>query len=178
MAQDAYGLELTTSSDDAAAAWDRAVAASLEHRLIASKHVKAALEHDPDFVMALCFRGAMILMIGSNQVHGKAGEAAARARQLASNATRREQMHVSGLEHWLAGNNKKACAVWQEILDQWPADMLALRFHHHGSFWSGDRKGLLSAPHGAPHFQLAISSENLWSYPQSFISVLRVRSKA
>ena len=57
-------------------------------------------------------------------------------------------MHVSGLEHWLAGNNKKACAVWQEILDQWPADMLALRFHHHGSFWSGDRKGLLSAPHG------------------------------
>jgi tetratricopeptide (TPR) repeat protein len=146
MPQGAYGLELTTSSDEAAAAWDKAVTASLEHRLEASAHVKAALEADPDFVMALCFRSAMMLMIGSNAVHGKVAGTLTRASKLAPKATRREQMHVAALEHWLAGDYSRACPVWQEILDEWPRDILALRFHHHGSFWSGNRKGLLGAP--------------------------------
>ena len=58
-------------------------------------------------------------------------------------------MHVVALELWLAGNQSKACGVWQEILDQWPGDILALRLHHNGSFWTGDAKGLLGAPQGA-----------------------------
>ncbi|MCH8238664.1 MAG: hypothetical protein IIB62_01190, partial [Proteobacteria bacterium] len=71
MAQDAFGLELTTSSDDAAAALDTAIFHSLESRLSAAEHTKAALEADPEFVMGLCMRAAMFLHIGSNQVHGK-----------------------------------------------------------------------------------------------------------
>ena len=47
---------------------------SLEHRLSASERVKEALDADPDCVMALMFRGAMMLMIGTNQVHGKVAD--------------------------------------------------------------------------------------------------------
>ena len=144
--QDSFGLKLTTCSDAAAAAWDRAVSESLEHRLSASERVKEALEADPDCVMAVVFRGAMMLMIGTNQVHGKVAEIVARAKQLSSSATPREQMHVAALEHWSNGETTKARAVWQEIVGQWPADLVALRMHHHASFWSGDRKDLLSAP--------------------------------
>ncbi|MFQ5626574.1 MAG: tetratricopeptide repeat protein, partial [Methyloligellaceae bacterium] len=98
--------------------------------------------------MGLCMRAAMMLQIGSNQVHSKIAGTLARARTLAKGATRREQMHVAALEHWLAGNLSKACKVWQELLDQWPADIMALRLHHNGSFWTGDREGLARAPAG------------------------------
>lgn len=146
MTQDAYGLDLTTDSDEAVSAWDTTIAASLEHRLIAADHVKAALQADPDFVMALCMRAGMMLQIGSNQVHPKIAETLARAKANEKGATRREQMHVAALEHWLAGNLSKACIVWEEILDQWPADIMALRLHHNGSFWTGNRDGLAKAP--------------------------------
>ena len=146
MTQDAYGLDLTTDSDEAVSAWDTTIAASLEHRLIAADHVKAALQADPDFVMALCMRAGMMLQIGSNQVHPKIAETLARAKANEKGATRREQMHVAALEHWLAGNLSKACKVWEELLDQWPADIMALRLHHNGSFWTGNRDALFKAP--------------------------------
>ena len=149
MTQDAYGLELTTISDDAAASWNAAFADTLEHRLVATEHAKAALEADPDFVMGLCMRASMLLQIGSNGVHPKIAGTLAKAKTHEKSATRREQMHVAALELWLAGNLSKATSLWQEILDQWPTDMMALKMHHNGSFWTGDRKGLASAPAAA-----------------------------
>lgn len=122
------------------------MAESLEHRLSAAEHVKAALQADPEFVMGLCMRAGMMLQIGSNQVHSKIAETLAKAKAHEKGATRREQMHVAGLELWLGGNQSKACKVWQELLDQWPADILALRLHHNGSFWTGNRDGLRKAP--------------------------------
>ena len=146
MPLDSFGLELTTVSDDAARAWDCAVAESLEHRLSASERVKEVLDADPDCVMALVFRGAMMLMIGTNRVEGKVADVLAHAKRVSGNATRREQMHVAALGHWLAGETNKARAVWREIVSEWPGDLVALRMHHHGSFWSGDRKELLAGP--------------------------------
>ena len=58
MTQDAYGLDLTTSNEDAAASWNAAFVDTLEHRLSAAEHVKAALAADPDFVMGLCMRAS------------------------------------------------------------------------------------------------------------------------
>ena len=146
MIEDAYGLDLATDSDDAAASWNAAFADTLEHRLSAADHVKAALAADPEFVMGLCMRASMLLQIGSNGVHPKIAETLAKARAHENGATPRERMHIAALEHWLGGNLTRACAVWQEILDQWPADMMALKMHHNGSFWTGNRQGLASAP--------------------------------
>jgi tetratricopeptide (TPR) repeat protein len=144
--EDAYGLNLTTISEDSAASWSAAFADSLEHRLIAAEHVKAALDADPDFVMGLCLRASMLMQIGSNGVHPKIAETLSLARAHEKSVSAREQMHIAALEHWLAGNLTKACAVWQEILDKWPADIMALRLHHNGSFWTGNRQGLADAP--------------------------------
>ncbi len=149
MPQDAYGLDLTTVSDDAAASWNAAFADSLEHRLSAADHVKAALKADPDFVMGLCMRANMLLQIGSNGVHPKIADTLSLAREHENGATPRERMHIAALELWLAGNLSKANIVWQEILDEWPTDMMALKLHHNASFWTGDRAGLASAPAAA-----------------------------
>lgn len=146
MGQDAFGLDITAGSDDAVAEWNAAVFDSLEHRLSAMERVKAALQADPHFVMGHCLRAAMLLQIGSNQVHAKIADTLNKAKSHAQGASLRENMHVRALEHWLAGNQSRACGVWQELLDQWPGDIVALRLHHNGCFWTGDRKGLAGAP--------------------------------
>lgn len=141
-----YDVELTTQSDAAADAIRAAVAESLEHRLSAMDRVNAALEADPDCVMALALRAAMMLQIGSNQVHPKIAATLEHAQKHAGAATRREQMHVEALRHWLAGNLTRASGVWQEVIDEWPNDILALRLHHNGCFWTGNREGLRKGP--------------------------------
>ena len=77
MQVDCRGLALTTSSADAAKNIDQAVTAYLDYRTTASGHVKAALEQDPAFVLALCFRGYFFLMLGE-QGAAAAGQADAR----------------------------------------------------------------------------------------------------
>ena len=56
MFEDAQGLRLTTTSADAATAFDAAVSDYLDYRSSAFVQLKAALTADPEFVMALCFR--------------------------------------------------------------------------------------------------------------------------
>lgn len=146
MTQPVYDVELTTSAPEAADALRTAVAESLEHRLSAMDHVKAALEADPECVMGLAMRAGMMLQIGTAQVHPKVAATLAHANRHAKGASRREQMHVAALEHWLAGNLTRAGGVWQEIVDDCPQDILALRLHHNASFWTGDRDRLRNAP--------------------------------
>ena len=146
MSNPVYNVELTTSDDAAADALRLAVAESLEHRLSAMEHVKTALEADPDFVMGLAVRAGMMMQIGSSAVHPKIASTLEHAAKHAGGATRREQMHVAALEHWLSGNLTQASGVWQEIIDECPNDILALRLHHNGSFWTGNREGLRKAP--------------------------------
>lgn len=146
MTETVYDIELTTSAPEAANALRAGVAESLEHRLSAMEHVKAALAADPDFVMGLAMRAGMMLQIGSAQVHPKIAETLAHANKHAKGAKRREQMHVAALDHWLAGNLTRAGDVWQEIIDECPQDILALRLHHNASFWTGDRDRLRNAP--------------------------------
>ena len=137
MAEDAFGLEVTTDSDEAAAAWSAAIVDFLESRLSASAHVKTALEADPHFVPALCFRGYFLMQLSTVQTAGKAAGVLKEAKAHAKGATAREQMHVAALEHWTQGRVGKACDVWEEILIDAPRDLLALRLHHFLSFWQG-----------------------------------------
>ncbi len=148
MQQDALGLEITTGSADAAAAYDRALFDFLEYRLATGDHVKAVLEADPDCMMGLCFRGYMLMQLGTNQVAGKVRQALDRARAAAGNATARERRHVEALAAWLDGRIAAACRHWGDILVEAPRDLLALRLHHFMSFWQGRRASLRDAPAG------------------------------
>lgn len=141
-----YDVDLTTSAPEAASALRQAIAESLEHRLSAMDHVKAALEADPEFVMGLAVRASMMMQIGSNAVHPKIAETLAKANKHAAGATRREQMHLAALEQWLSGNLGRATGIWQDIIDECPSDILALRLHHNGSFWTGNRDSLAKGP--------------------------------
>jgi tetratricopeptide (TPR) repeat protein len=137
MQVDSRGLELTTSSEAAAKHIDQAVTDYLDYRLTASGHVKAALEEDRAFVLAQCFRGYFLLMLENKAILPKVQQTLDEIRPNLAAATRRERLHVKALEAWAAGDIMKACFHWEEILTDFPLDLLALKLHHTMTFYTG-----------------------------------------
>jgi tetratricopeptide (TPR) repeat protein len=137
MQVDSRGLELTTSSESAAKSINQAVADYLDYRMTASAHVKAALDADPAFALAQCFRGYFLLMLETKAILPKVQQTLDEMRPHLGAATRREQLHANALQAWASGDIMKACLQWEEILTEAPRDLLALKLHHTMSFYAG-----------------------------------------
>jgi tetratricopeptide (TPR) repeat protein len=143
---DARGLNLTTDSAAAAAAFDAAVSDYFEYRLSAAERVKAVLAADPTFVMGQCLRGYFMLLIGSISTVPAARKALEQARSHAQLTTKREQMHVAALAAWCEGDTRRACSIWQQIVAETPTDLLAMRLDHFANFWRGEKHALRDVP--------------------------------
>ena len=125
MKQDERGLSLSTDSDEAVRLFDRAVEHFLKYHIDTMSLVAGAIAADPQFVMAHCLRGYLLLSAAnpanSQQI------AATLAAKKADAGTRRELQHVAAFEAWANGELDKSFAIWREILDEAPTDLLALR---------------------------------------------------
>jgi tetratricopeptide (TPR) repeat protein len=137
MQVDSRGLALTTSSQRAAKHIDQAVTDYLDYRLTPSGHVKAAIEDDPSFVLAQCIRGYFFLMLENKAILPRVQQILDAVRPNLGHATRREQLHVQALKAWAVGDIMKACFHWEEILTEFPLDLLALKLHHTMTFYTG-----------------------------------------
>ncbi len=137
MQSDSRGLELTTTSEDAAKHIDQAVDAYMDYRTTASAQVKKALDADPDFALAKCFRGYFLLMLENKAVLPKVQQVLDEIRPRLDALTQRERLHASALEAWAAGDIIKACLHWERLLTESPRDLLALKLHHTMSFYAG-----------------------------------------
>ena len=58
------------------------------------------------------------------------------------------------LARWLDGDPDAACAIWDQILDEHPHDILAFRLAHFLNFWSGRPEAMLAS---------VLSVERHWS---------------
>jgi len=134
---DARGLTLTTSSGDAAAAFDAAVADYLDYRSSAFGQLKAAITADPGFVMALCFRACFFQMMETTGVRPKVQGWLDDMQPLLGDVTERERAHVRAVQAWVDGDIIGATATWELILAEHPHDIIALKLHHYLTFWTG-----------------------------------------
>ena len=137
MLHDARGLRITCANQQALDIYDQALTDLWNYRINAPKVLKGAFEHDPEFPMAHIARGYVMSMLESVVVRPKmlAGVGAAREK-LAADATR-ERLHCDALEGLATGNIDSACSSWENILCEFPHDLLALKMHHHTAFWTG-----------------------------------------
>jgi hypothetical protein len=123
MLADRYGLTVSTASAAARDAYvagaDCILAATAGWR----EHLDHAIEADPSFALAhiALARGLFL-----NAEVKPAREAAARARELATTATPREQSHVNAIALPLEGKPVDAFTATSEHLAQWPRDAMAL----------------------------------------------------
>jgi len=138
MHHDDRGLALTTDSAEAAALFNRGINEYFEYRLSTGKTFKSVVEADPDFAFGHCLRGYLFMLFGTTAVHDAARGCLAAAEAKQDGATARERTHIAALAAWLTGNMEKTCGIWQEILVEYPTDLLALRLQNFANFWSGD----------------------------------------
>ena len=143
---DGQGLAVSVGNDTAVSAYNKAVTEWLDYKISSMRTLKQAIELEPDFCIAHCFRGYLLVTFNSAAVLPAAVASLTKARALAGAASEREQRHVAALRHLLEGAPHRACACWDEITADYPHDILALRMHHYTCFWSGYRQQLSALP--------------------------------
>jgi tetratricopeptide (TPR) repeat protein len=148
MQVDCRGLELTTSSADAAKHVDQAVTAFLDYRATVGAQVKSALEHDPNFVLAQCYRGYFFLMLENKALLPRVKQTLNDIAPHLEAATLRERLHGKALQAWAAGDIMGACLHWEEILTDSPLDLMALKLHHTMTFYTGRSQVMRSVVSG------------------------------
>jgi tetratricopeptide (TPR) repeat protein len=142
--QDLHGLPLSTSSAETAGLFNDAVLGFLKYRADAGRRAGKLIGADPDFAFGHTLRG-YFLQVPFHAGHlAAAGEELEKARSLSAGVTRREQAHIDALGTWVAGDIDATLDIWEQILAEYPLDVLAFRLHHFNAFWRGrpDRMGV------------------------------------
>ena len=126
MQRDERGLPLSTDGADAAALFDRAVEHYLKFYADTMALVGQMLAADPQFALGQCFKGYLLLS-ASNPAFRAEIEATLTAAEAGAASTERERRHVAALAAWAGGRLDRSFAIWREILDEHPTDLLAAR---------------------------------------------------
>lgn len=145
MRTDAQGLQLSTTRDDAATAFDAAVAIYLNFRTGLPRAVKTVLQADPDFALGHYLGGIGAMLAYDCRYVPAAAAALERARASAAGATPREQAHIAALAAWVGGRVDRAAGIWDAILTDHPRDILAFRLAHFANFWLGRPQEMLAS---------------------------------
>jgi tetratricopeptide (TPR) repeat protein len=137
MLTDAQGLALTASSSAAVHAFDYTVAGYLGYRADLPKRLEALLRDAPDMPMAQVLKG-YLMMLAFKQANLASARAALDVAELhAATVTPRERTHMAALAAWIRGDVESTLRTWEQILSQYPRDVLAFRLHHFTAFWMG-----------------------------------------
>ena len=145
MLRDQHGLTISTSSIEAATSFDRTVLAYLKYRADTPQHLARTLAADPAFGLAHCLTGYFAMLSYKLANVPVAAEAARTARAMAVKATARERAHVEALDAWIAGDIDRTLTIWDDIVAEHPADVLAFRLAHFNNFWLGRREAMLAS---------------------------------
>jgi tetratricopeptide (TPR) repeat protein len=137
MLTDCRGLEISCADQAALDIYEASLVDLWNYRLAAPKVLKGALEIDAQFPMAHIVRGYIMSMLESIVVRPKMMAAVEHVRATVDPASTRELLHADALEGLATGNTNKASASWEAILAEYPHDLLALKMHHHSTFWTG-----------------------------------------
>ena len=141
---DAFGLSMSAAGDAAAKAYDELVDAYLGFRRDTGDLLKEALAVDDRMVMAHVLKGYFYLLFCDPRLDARVTRAldSARAAAGAVAPNEREQHHIAALQAWAARDLLRATSLWEDILLQWPRDIVALRLAHFTHFYSGDARKL------------------------------------
>jgi tetratricopeptide (TPR) repeat protein len=132
--KDHYGNPLSSASRAAVDDYDRGVRGLLGFSADIIDSFRAALEADPDFVLARAAL-AVSLYLAEKIPEGRAemDKAAAAAASLPP----RERRHVEALALWVAGRANDAISLIKENLVDSPRDMLLMQRLYYIYFWQG-----------------------------------------
>ena len=135
---DARGLPLSGIDAKGAEQFEAIITDSYYYRLGVQDRLDALLQAHPDFALGHVFRGYSLMTDGLTSSHAKA----ATHLQLAQKAavTPRERLHQEALRAWLVQDPLARGLAFEQILADWPLDLLAFRQHTGTLFWMGNKQ--------------------------------------
>ena len=136
--KDAYGNTVSSVSRAAVDAYDQGVRGLLGFSADIIDSFRAALEADPDFVLARAALGVSLYLAEKMPEGRTEMERAATAAVAGSGSlTPRETRHVEALALWVAGRSGDAIPLIKEVLAGHPRDMLLMQRLYYIYFWQG-----------------------------------------
>jgi tetratricopeptide (TPR) repeat protein len=152
---DSRGLSLTAPGSAAVERFDALMNDLYYYRLGIQDRLVALLEEFPEFPLAHVLLGFSLMTEGTLEAPPKARACLAKAEALPAN--RRERLHQEALRAWIAQDCSARAAAWEQILMEWPIDLLAFRQYTGTLFWSGDKRHQAEVTMGmAPHWDSGI----------------------
>jgi tetratricopeptide (TPR) repeat protein len=135
---DGRGLSLSGANAAAIARFDALIDDLYYYRLGVQDRLDALLQEFPEFALAHVLKGYSLMTEGTLDAHPKARAHLLQAEALPANS--RERLHQEALRAWIAQDSTARVAAWEQILVEWPLDLLALRQHTGALFWTGDKR--------------------------------------
>lgn len=143
MNHDKRGLPLSTDSAEATSLFDRAVEQYLRFHIDAMPLIGQAIAADPNFALPHCLKGYLMLSAANPAFRAEIAASLAAAEAGAEGASERERLHVAALSAWAGGGLDRAFAIWGDILDAHPTDLMALRIRDTSWFRYGQTAKIL-----------------------------------
>ncbi len=141
--EDRRGLKTTVANRQALEHYDDALQQLLSHRGDPLESINAAIEEDPDFVMAYCVRARCETGMAEGGWTDQLIATVNGAKRAAEkHATDRERMHIDAIEAWANGYFQKSLGFLEIILREHPRDIYALQFAHHMDLNTGNSASL------------------------------------
>ena len=148
---DVRGLPLTAPNSAAVQRFDDLMNDLYYYRLGVQDRLVALLEEFPEFPLAHVLLGFSLMTEGTLDAVPKARACLAKSEALP--ASRRERLHQEALRAWIAQDHSARAAAWEQVLMEWPHDLLAFRQYTGTLFWSGDKRHQAEVTMGqAPHW--------------------------
>nr|XP_020641427.1 tetratricopeptide repeat protein 38 [Pogona vitticeps] len=175
--QDA-GLVLSTTSNEACKMYDAALTQYVtwknDKSLGGLEGCLSKLQTaDPNFAMGHVIANGLVLIgTGSSvRLDRKLDEAVKKMVALSQSQplTEREKLHVSAVELFAKGQLPGACDTWEQILQNHPTDLLALKFAHDVYFYLGHLIPMRDSvarvyPHWTPDLPLSSYVKGIYSF--------------
>jgi hypothetical protein len=146
MAEDRFGMELSSHNSAAITSFDQALDAFLKHEPGALDHLATALQADPDFAAAHAIKGLFHILQAREEPAVLAGNALAAAIRTAQaqTLTHGEQVLAPALAAGCKGQWMKAADILEAGLDPQKPHAPTIKIAHSLRFMAGDVGGLLT----------------------------------
>jgi tetratricopeptide (TPR) repeat protein len=142
LARDGQGLELSNADAAAVAALDfvREEWLAFGNRLA---EFIAVADREEKCAMLPLIAANLVLSMNSTDGFEAAGRYVARARAMSAGANDREMAWLAATEAWLAGETPTAQKILEDLIAQWPRDLLAAKVGQLHAFGRGDAEAIL-----------------------------------
>ncbi len=138
MQKDQWNYPVTTDNPDAAESLNLSFDSYFQFRTDAMKHLDAAIAADSEFALPHAAKGILLESLKKPELHSLAFSELEAAKNGRPPSSTREQHYIAALEAALAGQVTAAATHYQQIVNDHPHDLFAMRLAQSELFWIGE----------------------------------------